>query len=330
MKHWIKKISLLSIKWISILMFFHYGNVVAQNSETISHTLYTQFFINPAYAGIDNALSVDLFAQRQWSGIEGAPQKYILGLHSPINNTQMSLGGTMQLFKTGVSSVYQGSLAYSYLLKLNESVLLSLGINGSIYGGQTGFEKLNLNQYNDPNFSSSYSYSMQFNSGVGAFLYSRNYYIGVSVPYLMKVKKDAELNFFDGAGIYRSFIVSGGYSLKASDLISIKPKGIYNHYNSYSPVWMLGTMVDYDQIISLGFAYQNLGWGVFSCNVSILKNLQIRYSYGFSVKSNLVLRNTNEFSIGYTIESLYKFNKKRSFGIKEDSGKSSVKSLRFF
>ena len=325
-----KKISLLRIFLVSIVVLFLSSGVLAQNNETISQVLYTQFFINPAYAGIDNSLSIDLFAQRQWSGIEGAPQKYILGMHSPVNNTQMSLGGSIQLYKSGVSSVYQGSFAYSYLLKLTGSTLLSLGINGSVWGGQTGFEKLNLNQYNDPNFNSSYNSTSQFNTGMGAFLYSYNYYVGISLPYLLKNNKDEEFEIWNEAGVDRSVIFSGGYSFQASKAIHINPKIVYKHYESVSPVWMIGTMVDYNQLISLGVAYQSLGRSLMSFNISVVKNLQIRYSYGFSVNSSLVLRNTNEFSIAYTIESLYKFNKKRIFDKKEDNEKSSIKSLRFF
>ncbi len=325
-----KKISLLKELWISIFVFFIFGNIYAQNNETLSQTLYTQFFINPAYAGVDNALSVDLFAQRQWSGIEGAPQKYILGVHSPVNNTQMSLGGAMQLYKSGVSSVYQGSLAYSYLLKLSGSTLLSLGIKGSIWGGQTGFSQLDLNQSNDPNFNSSYHYPAQFNTGVGAFLYSTNYFVGVSFPYLLKNNKKEEFNIWDGADIDRSIMLSAGYSWQATDLIRLKPVGVYKYYETVSSVWMLGTVVNYNQFISIGSAYQSIGMGFLCCNVTVLKNLQVRYSYGFSINNNLISRNTNELSIGYTLDSIYKFNKKRTFDSKENREKSSVKSLRFF
>ncbi len=329
MEHTLKSI-LLKLYWIGIILMFQFGGAVGQSNDNVSQLLYTQFFINPAYAGIDNALSIDLSAQRQWSGIEGAPQKYILGLHSPINNTQMSFGGNMQLYKSGVSSVYQGNFAYSYLLKLSGSKLLSLGINASVSGGQTGFEKLNLNQYNDPNFSSSYNYSTQFNTGFGAFLYSRDYYLGVSVPYLMKNNNNEDFNIWNGIGDDRSLIISAGYSWNTTKTISINPKVVYNQYESDSPVWVMGAMFGYNQTIAMGGIYQSLGWGFLSCNVNVINNLQIRYTYGFSMNSNLVSRNTNEFSIGYTIESLYRFNKRRTFDVKENSEKSSVKSLRFF
>ncbi len=330
MEQFKQKISILIGVWLGGLLLVFSGTGWAQHNETMSQVLYSQFLINPACTGIDNTLAIDLFAQQQWSGVEGAPKQFVLGVHSPLNDTQMSIGGAMQLYRSGVSSVYQGNLTYSYLLKISDSNLLSLGVNGSYWSGQTGFNKLELNQYNDPNFNSSYNTPAKFNTGFGAFLYSTNYYLGVSIPYLLSQFNEDEFSIWDKSDIDRSLILSAGYSCKAGQFITLKPLALYNYYETQSSDWTIGLMVNYNNFISVGAMYHSLGRGLFSCNVSVFKNLQFRYSYGFSLKSSLVSRNTNELSLGYTIESLYKFNKNRIVTPKNNNEKSSVKSLRFF
>ncbi len=317
---------IIKILFVTVINIGFY-DICAQGRESVSQYLYSQLFLNPAYAGVDNALSIDLFAQRQWMGIKGAPQKYQLVAHSPLNNSQMSIGGSFNLFKTGVTTIYKGNFAYAYLIKLSNSTLLSLGIDGSVRGGQNGFNELNLTHSNDPYFAENQQYKIQFNSGFGSFLYSSNYYVGVSVPHILKLKNEMGFNVWDVLERGRSIITSAGYSLPVSDQLTIKPKAYLSFYEAGEVIWNAGAQFNYNDILSIGLAHHSEGVTSTSLGVYINSNLQVRYAFEFTNNDKMVSKNNHEVSIGYTIKSLYISNPDR---IIEQRIRSSMKSLRNF
>jgi type IX secretion system PorP/SprF family membrane protein len=75
---------------IGILVCSYFAN--AQQELQISQYMFNGLFLNPAYAGSRDALSVVADYRNQWTGWKGAPATTALTVHSPLRNDAIGLG----------------------------------------------------------------------------------------------------------------------------------------------------------------------------------------------------------------------------------------------
>ena len=67
-------------------------NVNAQQDAMFAHYMYNTQWLNPAYAGTREALTITGIHRSQWVGFDGAPIDQSLTMHSPILNGKMGAG----------------------------------------------------------------------------------------------------------------------------------------------------------------------------------------------------------------------------------------------
>src|ERR1051325_10790185 len=130
----------------------------AQQDPQFSQYILNQFVYNPAYAGMDNALSATAHLRTQWVDVAGQPFIQNISLHSPIS--LLHGGGGLQILneEEGAMRVTTASLSYSYIYKsrlgkfsigLNGGVL-QLNLDGSKLRASDGTYENNLIEHNDP------------------------------------------------------------------------------------------------------------------------------------------------------------------------------------
>lgn len=103
------------------------SRVFAQQTPQYSLYMLNPFGFNPAYAGLDNTLSLNGVYRNQWVGLDGSPRTQHLNAHMPLYLLGGSLG--MLFENESIGSWKQTSVkgAYSYALPLGTGVL-SLGL----------------------------------------------------------------------------------------------------------------------------------------------------------------------------------------------------------
>src|SRR5690606_18620933 len=142
--------------------------------------------INPAYAGTWENLGFLVLGRYQWAGMAGAPRTYTLSIQSPTSFKNVALGLNVISDKTGFESLTLANIDYSYKLQLNRDNYLRLGIKAGItnysvdYSRYVGYPGDPV----DPMFMGDPDNKILGNFGVGAFYFSENYYLGLSVPKL--------------------------------------------------------------------------------------------------------------------------------------------------
>ena len=113
---------------------FACATLVLAAQQTPQYSLYmlNRFELNPAYAGLDDALSLTGALRRQWVGLEGAPASQIGSAHLPVYLTGGGFGVQFSNETLGplTSTLFTG--AYNFQLPLGRSALLSLGVGGGI------------------------------------------------------------------------------------------------------------------------------------------------------------------------------------------------------
>ncbi|MDR2449150.1 MAG: type IX secretion system membrane protein PorP/SprF [Prevotellaceae bacterium] len=88
-------------------------------------------FINPAVTGNTPFLELNLFARKQWVGIEGAPSTQIFSGHSFLPTINSGVGLTVVNEFIGIFHTIDIKLAYAYHILLDRDIAISFGLAGN-------------------------------------------------------------------------------------------------------------------------------------------------------------------------------------------------------
>lgn len=215
-----KKITLL----ILLATVMYTGSLLAQQDPQYTQYMYNMNVINPAYAGSKESLSITGLYRKQWSGLDGAPETFTLSLHSPVGE-KVGLG--LSAIKDELGPVKETNVYadFSYTLDLSEKLKLALGVKAGATFHEVGLNGLSLQDPGDPFFSENIDNTYP-NVGAGAFLYADKFYVGLSVPNMIKsVHLDEnglkygsqELHYFATAGYI--FNINDNFKLKPSVMV---------------------------------------------------------------------------------------------------------------
>jgi type IX secretion system PorP/SprF family membrane protein len=157
----------------------------AQFDQMFTQYMNNEMFINPAYTGTREALAATLAYRNQWVGIDGAPETQTFSIHSPIGE---NWGAGLSAFneKIGISRQLRVNANYAYQIKFNRRDKLSFGLNGGIVNLNENFNQLILKDQNDLVFPDNSASVIAPNAGFGMYYYTKKYYIGFSIPRMIK------------------------------------------------------------------------------------------------------------------------------------------------
>lgn len=289
-----KKILLLIVYIVSLSAF-------AQQDPLFSQYQFNQLPINPAYAGVNQVTSFDLQYRSQWGGIEGAPSTIMVSGNSSFVDNKVGLGFCLINDQLGINTNTDFNISYSYQLDLNLNTRLYFGLQSGLMSFQYDFDKLTLEDPTDEDFVNADDRFTKFNVGAGLFLHHEQYYVGFSIPRLLKIKEDIREN--TGERYNQHFYITAGWIWEQSIGLKFKPYTIFRFTE--------GAKASSDIGISVLFA--NVLWGgVFTRNfntagISAFLNLDngLRLGYSGEIQSGDAPDagfNTHEVSLGIDLE----------------------------
>ncbi len=292
----------------------------------------TQFFFNPAYTGVHEALMITTFTRRQMLGVDGAPQSYVAGVNSPINKSMASVGGGLAYETYGVYKNSHVNFDYARLVRLSKRAFLSYGFQGQISSYTLGLNQLEVNDIEDPYFQVPIDNKFAFNVGIGLLMYTPNFYIGLSVPRLLDESKVEESGVVLG-GLARHYYFTTGYAYDLNKKTELKPAVVVTYAEGGDLRYILSAQLSFDNTFRIGLGYQSQNIVGANCSL-VLKNLSLSYSYDFSINEETSYYSGHEVCVQLSIFSLYKRNRDRMFKRKskkkDDEVDPSMKSLRYF
>lgn len=192
----------------------------AQQDPQYTQYMYNMNVINPAYAGSRENLSFGLLYRTQWEGLEGAPKTGTFFGSSPVGK---NVGLGLSVISDEIGPVKETNVYadFSYTLALGGEHKLALGLKAGATFHDIGLIGLDLINTNDPFFSENIN-STTPNIGAGAFYYSNNYYLAISVPNILdSVHLDANGNNIGSETAH--YFVTGGYVFQVSKNTKLKP-----------------------------------------------------------------------------------------------------------
>jgi len=324
---------------IVLLSFFSVQTCFGQGDFLSSQYMNSQLVINPAYAGVRNSLNVTVLSRQQWMGIENAPTSYLLSAHSPLNDRMASIGGSFLNSQNGPIQHNELTMVYSYLIKVSDRMFLSLGLSARLNHHNVNLNTLTVINESDPIFAQNIENSFTPNFGVGTFLYSPKFYLGVSMPQgLVNELKSEESEGGVAFLQQRSFYLTSGYAINIGKSAYIRPSFLARYRQEASSLIDANLTLQFKNFW-VGGSYRTDQTMAALINVQVTKNVSVCYSYDFPASTETTLGvGSHEVSLLFDTNQFLKRNRDRRFGRKkkatknteeEDDGKR-VHSIRHF
>ena len=303
-----KKITIV-ILLVAVLLTVVKVSVKAQQDPMYTQYMFNTQTINPAYAGTWESLGFMVLGRQQWAGWEGAPETYTFSVQAPLKNEKVALGLNLISDKVGLVKRFYMYGDYSYLVPLSEKTNLRLGIKGGFTNYSHNLEEHNLIDPNDPSYIGEINSKLKPNFGVGAFLYSKKAYVGLSIPRVVNSKFENDYENFELKGQLRHYFLMGGAVFDLGENIKFKPTAL----TKASFTSETGTPIQFDMTASflfkekfwLGAMYRSGDAYGFIAQFLFAEKLRLGYAVDFST-TNLKNHNNGSHEIMVSYEIRFK------------------------
>lgn len=161
----------------------------AQQQTLFTNITLHQYLYNPAYAGSSKGMQFNMGYRNQWTGFEGAPVTYMASGYGTFKKRpNMAAGGLIINDKSGLLSRTSFYGTYSYHVKINKK--LNLGFGVGVGGVQYNVKIYNAKTYDkdDEFLKNNILNANAFDANAGLYLYSKNFFMGLSSQQLTKGK----------------------------------------------------------------------------------------------------------------------------------------------
>ncbi|MEO6611186.1 MAG: type IX secretion system membrane protein PorP/SprF [Chitinophagaceae bacterium] len=320
---------------------------IAQQRPHYTQYILNNYILNPALSGIENYTDIKLSARDQWVGLNGAPKTSYFSIQAPIgkgdyrtSSTSFEVPGqnprgkyywenytaaephhgiglTLVNDKTGSFNRFTANATYAYHIGLTPTTNLSAGFSAGITNVSVDRSRHDFSGGGDPyDPATGASLTGELNKirpdlGVGLWLYSRNYFIGLSAQQIIPQK----LSFVDDAAFLTKgrlvphvFLTAGYRFLIGEDFNAIPSLMLkYVHgssNNDFQPEANL--KLQYRDLLWVGgsYRYQDGYAGMIGINVS--NTFNVGYAYDMTTTAlNTVSHGTHEFVVGFIIGNKY-------------------------
>ena len=301
----------------------------AQQDATYNMYMFNGLYINPAYAGSQEALNVMGIFRNQWSGLDGAPRTVNASVDAPLRRDQYALGLTIMNDRLGLTNNFSATGAFAYRIKIKADNVIALGMQAGVTYYQQRNSEATLSDAGvyDPTFAVNQSLWLP-NIGAGIYAYGKRYFAGFSVPHLVPFSLDNKWQVATGSVVahqYNQFLLTAGYVFgKDASIVKFRPSFLMKfqkgpNYNMPDFSFNAGLLfIDRIWIIagintgSTTAAGQPQSFGasgiVGIIQAKLTPQLSVGYSYEYSIRSlSAYETGTHEVMLSY----LFWYNKKR-------------------
>ena len=255
------------------------ADLQAQQDPHYTQYMYNMSVMNPAYAGSKENLSLGLLHRKQWVEIEDAPTTTTFFGHAPVGK---NVGMGLSVISDKIGPVEENNIYadFSYTLNLGGEHKLAFGLKTGLTLHKVGlYDEVypTLPDEFDPAFSENTSNSY-FNIGSGLFYYTNKYYLGFSIPNLMK-SKHLDFNGREFGSEVSHYFVTGGYVFDINDNVKFKPFFMMKSAFEAPTSWDLSANFLFNEKFEIGGTYRLEDSFGAMVNYAITPNIKLGYAY---------------------------------------------------
>ncbi|MEO1258975.1 MAG: type IX secretion system membrane protein PorP/SprF [Bacteroidota bacterium] len=308
---------------ILFLATFAYTGL-AQQAPQYSMYMWNKFAFNPAYAGLDNSLSITGVYRNQWVNLPGNPTSQHVNAHMPLYIAGGGIGIAFENETLGSWTHTSATASYNYQLVIGNSGVLSLGLSAGFIqrefdgtkartpGGEFQPDPTDPNSvyigHNDPilPFSVESGNAPTFNAG--AFYQGEKLEVGISVTNIAENEISlSSLSFLPE----RTYYFYTGYNLDMGRKVQLTPSVLVKS-DVYQTQMDFSLVARYNENIFAGASFR--GYDSNSQDaVAIIGGIKLNENFTLGYSYDLTLSNLSNTSSG-THELLLNYNLGKPIG----------------
>jgi len=287
-----------SMKKVFFIWMFTSIVSIANAQDFPLHTqyMYNKSFVNPGAVGVKGKISLLLMHRSQWVGMDGAPMTSDISIEYPLQNAAFGLD--MIQDQNGPISKYTGNFKFSYNLELSYTTYLSLGLNAGVYYNQFNVNKLRIRDVGEDLFEKDIE-DINFDVGVGAFLYSETWYMGLSTTNVNMQKYYKNLSDqYDKRLLHAYFM--GGYNFQLNRDMTLQPSVLLRYVNDLPVSADLSINMQWNETLITGLAYRLNSAYSLLLGVNVSRQLHVGYAFDWD-QNKIYMENygSHEFFLRY-------------------------------
>jgi type IX secretion system PorP/SprF family membrane protein len=278
--------------------------VTAQQDLLLSQQFFSRISKNPAGTGNVTDLDLFLLGRFQYIEIKDAPKSGVLNAQTFVDKLNSGFGLSVSYDNIGVAkSTTNAKLAYAYTLKINDDMILSLGLSAGVQYGYFNIDEYtfdDVSEITDGDIPSGKETKLKPDFDFGFELTTPRLLVGASVTHLINNETTSLV-----AG--RHFYAYGRYMFPISSSFELAPALVYMHKYK-TDVVELNVTAFYDRFIWGGLTYHPDIHDKFKTNpvgftVGIeYQSFRIGYTFDWAFgKVSRLSGNAQELMISYSI-----------------------------
>lgn len=312
----------------------------AQQKPHYTQYILNQYIVNPAITGIENYIDVKLSHRHQWVGIQDAPVTTYFTIQGALGKKDYRESATsfrmpgqnprgksyweqyntpgphhgvgMQVVNdaTGPLNRFAAYGTYAYHLGLNPTTTLAAGFGVGVTNLSLNTAKLDFGPIAvDPAVSSSgILNTLKPDINAGLYLYTGNYFIGVSAQQIIPQKieyADNTVKQTEGKLIPHLF-GTAGYRFLLGEDINFTPSVMVKYVDPLPVQFELNAKFQYRDLLWLGGSYRHEDGFAGMAGINIGNTVNVGYAYDFTTSTlNNYTKGTHEIIIGFIIGNKY-------------------------
>ncbi|GAB3829705.1 PorP/SprF family type IX secretion system membrane protein [Pontibacter rugosus] len=314
----------------TLLYFVLLGAATAQQRAQYTQYVTNNYLANPAVGGIESYGDLRVGYRTQWSGLEGAPKTFYASLQGPLNFSSNSpketksrygfsqrnkykravphhgVGAIVQVDEAGLLKTTNFSASYAYHQPLNKYLTLSSGVTAGLSQFSINAQKALVFDAGDPYLNKLVNAS-KFDLGLGFWLYSPDFYVGLSGMQLLRNGDD-----FEPTGTSKNphlrqqphLYGTAGIRLSPNKFLSFIPSVMVKVTESTAPSVDVNLRALYAQRIWAGVSYRHQDAMAVMAGLNVSHLLDVGYSYDVATSElNKVSAGTHEVTVGFKLNN---------------------------
>lgn len=273
-----------------------------QQQAMFTHYMFNTMSFNPAYAASKSMLSATLISRKQWWGFDGAPTSHTLNVYAPVKQHRLGLGVSVSSDRIGPLQEHGAFLDFAFAVPITSQHRLSFGFKGGMTLFNAEFNEVSTYTANDPAYLENIENTVLPNAGFGLFFYTDKYYLGASIPRLMRNSITDNKTVSTGAisEEERHYYLMGGYVFDVSRTLKIKPAFIGRLVEGSPMSFEVSSNFYIRDRLGLGAAYRFGDALSAMVQYGLTKQLWAGYAYGYSASKIRHFNNgTHEIMLSY-------------------------------
>lgn len=300
----------LSKMFIAALLLTQVQLSHAQLEPQFTQYMFNEMFINPAYAGSREAISLTAAYRNQWVGIDGAPVTETFSAHAPLRNKKVGLGISVLNETIGVTHDLGVYANYAYRVPMINGSF-ALGLQAGVINHQEQLLDVKTQEDGDNSFIANTPQLTLPNVGFGTYFSKKHYYVGFSIPRLLQNQVDITSSKMVTNQVHISYwhyYLMGGYVYDLTDGVKLKPTFMLKAVSGAPLEADIGLHALFNNVFWFGASYRTKDSWAAITQIQVTKQLRVGYSYDYSTTGLQKYNSgTHEITLGFD----FTFNKNK-------------------